>query len=322
MNKNILKLGLVTAGLVLSQVAFGQSLDEINAANASYADFNISLATVLYIFAIILVLIAAGMMLIAVNLKKYLKGEIGEEYESRQPFWERVFQVKAVSSDKDTLINHPHDGIYELDNPPPPWFMFLFYGTIAFAVIYFVRFTWLDSGYTQAEEYAEEMQMAEEAHKQYLSSAGDVIDENSVTLLTTEADLTKGKAIYEANCVTCHGSHGQGGVGPNFTDKNWIYGGDVKDVFYSVKYGRPKGMQPWAASIGAGGMQAVASYVISLEGTTLPDGIEGKEPQGEIYERGAATTDEAAEPAEATESEEATAEEGDTEETTEETAAQ
>ena len=45
------------------------------------------------------------------------KGELGEEYSNRQPFWERVFQVKAVSSDKDTLINHPHDGIYELDNP-------------------------------------------------------------------------------------------------------------------------------------------------------------------------------------------------------------
>lgn len=285
MKNNILKSALTLVCIFLIQTVFGQSLDDITAANESYEAFNISLASVLYIFAIILVLIAAGMMLIAVHLKRYMKGELGEEYEKRQPFWEKVFQIKSVASDKDTVINHPHDGIYELDNPPPPWFMFLFYGTILFAVVYYIRFTFTDSGYTQAEEYEMEVKLAEEAHSKFLETAGDAVDENTVTLMTAEADLQKGATIYDANCKVCHGAYGEGTVGPNLTDKYWKYGGSIKDVFETVKYGRPGGMQPWAQNMGPESLQAVASYVISLEGTQLPPGINGKAPDGDLYER-------------------------------------
>ncbi|MBO6517703.1 MAG: c-type cytochrome [Bacteroidia bacterium] len=290
MKKNrFAKYGMMLACLLASQVAFGQSLEEINQANASYESFGISLATVLYIFALILVIIAGGMLMIAVRMKRYLKGEMTEAYENRKPWWEKVFQIKSLSSDKDTVINHPHDGIYELDNPPPPWFMFLFYGTIVFALIYYVRFTFLDSGYTQAEEYVEQMRLAEEEHKEFLATAGDQIDETNVVLLTEEADLNKGKTIYTTNCVTCHGKHGEGIVGPNFTDKYWKFGGDIKDVFKTIKYGTTGGMQPWAQSMGPAGLQAVASYVISLEGTTVPAGVVGRPAEGDLYDRSAAS---------------------------------
>ena len=134
MKTNIIKTALTLICIMFIQTVFGQSLDDITAAKESFESFNISLATILYIFAIILVLIATGMMVIAVHMKRYLKGQMGEEYAKKQPFWEKVFQIKSVASDKDTVINHPHDGIYELDNPPPPWFMFLFYGSIVIAV--------------------------------------------------------------------------------------------------------------------------------------------------------------------------------------------
>lgn len=286
---NIFKIGLTLTLAILASTGFGQSLDEIKAANESMESFNISMATVLYIFAIILVFIASGMMLIAVHLKRYVKGEFSEEYAKRTPVWQKIFQIKPLSSDKDTVINHPHDGIYELDNPPPPWFMFLFYSTIVFAVIYYVRFTFTDSGYTQAEEYAMEVKEAEAKHAKFLTKAGDAIDETNVELLTSEADLAKGKSIFESmNCGSCHGEFGQGIIGPNFTDKYWKLGGDVKDVFKTIKYGTPNGMQAWSQSMGAKGMQAVASYVISLEGTTLPAGIKGKPAEGELFDRNAA----------------------------------
>jgi len=308
MKTNILKTTITLVCILLVQTVFGQSLDDITAAKESYESFNISLATVLYIFAFILVLIATGMMVIAVHMKRYMKGQMGEEYAKRQPFWEKVFQIKSVASDKDTVINHPHDGIYELDNPPPPWFMFLFYGTVLFAVIYYIRFTFTDSGYTQAEEYETEMKLAAAEHSTFLESAGEIVDENNVTLLTSVEDLEKGATIYDANCKVCHGDYGQGTVGPNLTDVYWKYGGSIKDVFESVKYGRPRGMQPWAQNMGPTSLQAVSSYVVSLEGTKLPDGVVGKAPDGELYER---NTDASPKP-EAASGSESTSEEVDT----------
>ena len=289
MKNKIIKSVFALAALFLTQAAMGQSLEEIQAAADGGPAYQISLATVLFIFAIILVFIAAGMLLIAVHMKRYLKGELGEAYTKRQPFWEKLFQIKPISSDKDTVINHPHDGIYELDNPPPPWFMFLFYGTIVFALIYYIRFTFTDSGYTQAEEYAQEMKLAEEEQQKILAEGGgDVIDETTVELLTDEADLAKGETIFKANCVSCHGQHGEGIVGPNFTDKYWKLGGDIKDVFGTIKNGSPNGsMASWSKSMSPSALQAVASYVISLEGTTLPDGVIAREAEGELYDRNA-----------------------------------
>ncbi len=289
MKHKLIKSAFALVGLFMTQAAMGQSLEDIQAATESGPAYQFSLATVLFIFAIILVFIAAGMLIIAVHMKRYLKGELGEEYAKRQPFWEKLFQIKPISSDKDTVINHPHDGIYELDNPPPPWFMFLFYGTILFALIYYIRFTFTDSGYTQAEEYAEEMQLAEDEKAKLLAaSGGNVIDETNVELLTSESDLSKGAAIFKANCVSCHGDYGQGGIGPNFTDNYWLHGGDIKDVFSIVKNGSPnRKMQSWSKNMPPASLQAVASYVITLEGTKLPDGIIGQPAQGEPYDRNA-----------------------------------
>ena len=90
-------------------------------------------------------------------------------------------------------------------------------------------------------------------------------------------------------CAACHGDKGQGGIGPNLTDAYWIHGGDVKSVFKVVKYGvLEKGMISWKDEMKPGEMQAVVSYIFTLQGTN-PDGA--KEPQGQLY------TPEAAAPA-------------------------
>ena len=62
----------------------------------------------------------------------------------------------------------------------------------------------------------------------YLQKVGNLVDENSVEILTDAASINKGKTIYTTNCVACHGAEGQGGIGPNFADEYWIHGGSIK----------------------------------------------------------------------------------------------
>jgi cytochrome c oxidase cbb3-type subunit 3 len=95
-------------------------------------------------------------------------------------------------------------------------------------------------------------------------------------------DLEAGKAIFKTNCVPCHGPEAGGIVGPNLTDKYWIHGGGIKNVFKTIKDGVPaKGMISWQAVLKPKQIQEVASYVLSLQGTKPAN---PKAPQGTIWE--------------------------------------
>ena len=282
--------------LTLFLVAFAANAQDVPPEPGSA--YQITLLTVIYIFGIILLFIAGALWRISTHLRRYMQKEFkGKEVVAKRSWWERTFQFKSVSTDKDTMINHPHDGIYELDNPPPPWFMFLFYITIVVAVVYYIRFTFTDSGQTQIEEYQKEMQDAEGVQETRLESSGVKIDETTVEYLVDEESLSTGKAIYDGNCKICHGDYGQGAIGPNFTDDYYMHGGSIQDIFKVIKYGVvEKGMISWESQLGPESIQKVASYIKSLQGTTSP--LPGKEAQGELYVEEAVTT-----PAETTETE-------------------
>ncbi len=276
-NNKLNKIGGVLALLLVGFGAFAQ--DEPQASTS----YQITLATLIYAFSIVLMMIAVAIWMIARHLKLYMKKEFAQLKPSDgRSWWERTFQVKPTTSDKDTMINHPHDGIYELDNPAPPWFMMLFYITIVIAAVYYIRFTFTDSGYTQIEEYEQEMLAAKGDQDDRLESTGSVVDENTVQYLTDEAALEKGKAIYDGNCKICHGDYGQGAIGPNFTDDYFLHGGGIQDIFKVIKYGVvEKGMISWESQLGPESIEKVASYIKSLQGTHSP--VLGKEPQGELY---------------------------------------
>jgi cytochrome c oxidase cbb3-type subunit III len=279
MNNNYRKNWIV---LTLLLVAIGVSAQD--GAPSSDPSYQITLATIIYVFGFILLMIALAVWQIARHLKRFMRKEFTQlvKPSDGRNWWERTFQLKSVSTDKDTMINHPHDGIYELDNPPPPWFMILFYFTIVVAVIYYVRFTFTDSGYTQIDEYEQSMAAAEGDQQSRLETAGSSVDENTVVYLTDPESLEKGKAIYDGNCKICHGDYGQGAIGPNFTDDYFLHGGDVKDIFKVIKYGVvEKGMISWESQLGPESIQKVTSYIKSLQGTVSP--IPGKEAQGELY---------------------------------------
>ncbi|GAB4230206.1 MAG: cbb3-type cytochrome c oxidase N-terminal domain-containing protein [Ekhidna sp.] len=220
-----------------------------------------------------------------------IEGEEGAGFWRR--FWNRFNASVPVAKEADVATDHEYDGIRELDNRLPPWWLYGFYVSIIFGIIYLINYEVLGTGMSQDEEFQAEMIQAEEEVKTYLASLDNLIDENNVVLSTETADLNAGKAIYDANCAVCHAADGGGGVGPNFTDKYWLHGGDMPSIFKTIKYGVPsKGMIAWEAQLSPKKMQQVASYIYMMEGTTPAS---PKDPQGELFERAESTEDEAPE---------------------------
>lgn len=172
-----------------------------------------------------------------------------------------------IEKEKDIMFDHDFDGIRELDNRIPPWFSFLFYGSIVFAIIYMIVFHVVGDGNVQQNEYNAEVQQAA-FERELLIKSGAFINEETVTLADDAATISEGKDIFTKNCVACHANDGGGGVGPNLTDDYWIHGGGIKNIFKTIKYGVPsKGMISWQSQLDPSKMRAVASYVISLHGT-------------------------------------------------------
>lgn len=203
-----------------------------------------------------------------------------------KPWWKRVSEklwaLKPMEKEAELDLNHDYDGIRELDNVLPPWWVYLFYATVIFAPIYLGYMHFSDYGKSSSEQYEIEVAQAEKQVKAYLAKQSDLVDETNVTLLADEGDLMLGQSIFETNCVLCHGPNGQGNAtGPNLTDEYWLHGGGIKNVFTTIKYGVPeKGMISWKTQLRASDIQRVASYVLSLQGTNPPN---PKAPQGEKW---------------------------------------
>ncbi len=186
-------------------------------------------------------------------------------------------KVDVWEDEEEILLDdHGFDGIRELDNDLPPWWVWMFYLTILFSGIYLVRYHVLKKAPLSAEEYAIEMKTAE------ASKPKSEIDENNIALLTADVDISAGLEIYTKNCVACHKTDGGGLVGPNLTDDFWIHGGTNEEVYRTVKLGVPaKGMIAWKDQLSPKQMLQVTSYMLTkLYGTTPEAGAkaaEGKE---------------------------------------------
>lgn len=214
-------------------------------------------------------------------------------YEGRKPavkvektasafakFRQMITKSAPIEKEADIMFDHSFDGIRELDNRIPPWFSWLFYVTIFFAAFYMLDYHVFNSSPLQEEEYQIQVREAEIKRAELIKS-GAFLNEETVTLLTDASALDAGKQIYNANCVACHAADGGGLVGPNLTDDYWIHGGGIKNVFKVIKYGvTAKGMIAWQSQLNPNQMQEVASYVISLHGTTPAN---PKQPEGTVW---------------------------------------
>lgn len=177
----------------------------------------------------------------------------------------------------DELLDHEYDGIREYDNPLPRWWVWIFWGSFYFAVLYVLWFHVFPHGMSIEDAYAKDM--AEFRERIAMQEMGSEITEDSLAKLaandTVMADAAK---IFQAKCVQCHDTKGQGKIGPNLTDSYWIHGkGTLMDIHTVVSNGvAAKGMPAWNRQLRPIELSKVVAYVGTLRNTNVP----GKAPEG------------------------------------------
>lgn len=288
----LLVIMLLSSPLLFAQ---GTGTETVTSGSKSIAGME---ASTFYIMVTVLFLELLVIIALLINIKFLLKQEkaklaapvteeekvIAEKEKANHlSWWDRFNKLRPVSQEAELDLGHDYDGIRELNNRLPPWWLYGFYLCIIFAVIYLWRFHVSHTGPSSKEEFETSIARADLRVKEYLKKKGDAVDENTVKLLTSAEDIAAGKAIFTdpSKCPACHGADGGGNaVGPNLTDDYWIYGGNIKNIFKTIKYGTNKGMRSWKDDLSAKQMAQVSSYVKSLIGTKPAN---PKDPQGELY---------------------------------------
>jgi len=164
------------------------------------------------------------------------------------------------------LMDHEVDGIRELDNRLPRWWVWLFYGTIAFSVVYLLQYHVFKIGDLMAAEYEKEMKLGNAIK----GAAMEKFEAGMAQLQPTNdaQALAEGKQLYTQMCAPCHRPDGGGLVGPNLTDDYWIHGPNFVDNVRTIWNGVPeKGMVTWKGLLKPDQILAVGSYIYTLRGT-------------------------------------------------------
>ena len=247
----------------------------------------------LFLFLVLLILIAIEAIIgafenILINkmdaeTKERFLADKNKKFEFKwiKDTYKKLAGAKPIEEEFEIILDHNYDGIKELDNNLPPWWVWSFYICIVFAVVYLLRYEVFD-GPDQIVELETELAQAKLDIEEYKKTAKDLVDVNTVVLLTESSDLEAGKAIWAANCVACHMTDGGGGIGPNMTDKNWILGGGIKNIFSTISEGGRdgKGMIAWKSQLKPSQMAQVSSYLLTFQGTTPAN---PKAAEGDIW---------------------------------------
>ena len=186
----------------------------------------------------------------------------------------------SASHDEDRLLDHEYDGIQEYDNPMPRWWLYIFWGSIVWAALFWFNVPGIGVGEGRIADYdasvaAAAAQFPPTPHA--APAAGALL-----AMSTDPAALAAGKTVYATYCVACHAADGGGIIGPNLTDNFWIHGGAPEQIYTTVHDGvLAKGMPAWGQSLTPDEVTAVAAYVISLQGTSPAS---PKAPEGTAVE--------------------------------------
>lgn len=175
----------------------------------------------------------------------------------------------------EVIDSHEFDGIQELDNPPPPWLMYLFYITVLFSIGYWIYYHMTDAGPLQEDEFNQEMAIVAKAEAKRVAELPPASTEAS----TDPADLAAGQELYMGKaCFACHGMNAEGNaIGPNLTDNFSIHGCDFSTTIKLIKNGVPtKGMTPYKDQLTQKQTEQIASYVLSLAGSNPANAKEGQ----------------------------------------------
>jgi cytochrome c oxidase cbb3-type subunit 3 len=186
------------------------------------------------------------------------------------------------SPSDDHLLEHSYDGIQEYDNPLPRWWLAIFWATIIFTPLY-ILFFHFGPGLLAIDRYDRAMMLATEKQMAAILAMGEINENTLVGLMKDPSMMNGGKKVFTTKCATCHGMFGEGGIGPNLTDGYWLHGGQLMDVYRTVREGVPtKGMLAWERQLRPAELLAVTAHVGSLLGSNPPN---PKPPQGDPVER-------------------------------------
>jgi cytochrome c oxidase cbb3-type subunit 3 len=177
---------------------------------------------------------------------------------------------KRVAGAAQQTLGHEYDGIQELDTPLPRWWLWIFIGTIAFALVYLVLYPGLGRfpgvlGWTSSKQLQNEVARADAKYGPlYAAYASQPLPD----LIHDPKAMAMGQRLFANSCAQCHGSDARGGVGfPNLTDNDWLWGGDPDTIKTTILNGRNGVMPPFAPAIGGEeGIPLVVAYVQSLSG--------------------------------------------------------
>jgi cytochrome c oxidase cbb3-type subunit III len=195
----------------------------------------------------------------------------------------------AAPKNDSNLIEHNYDGIQEYDNPLPRWWVYLFYATILFSVLYYFNVPGIGIGKGRLANYEADVAAWKAAHPQ---DQGNATPEQLAAMATDGSKIAAGKAVFTTNCVSCHRADAGGMIGPNLTDEFWIHGGTLAEIHKTITEGvLAKGMPNWGKILKPDQVSAVTVYVASLKGTNpanpkAPEGV----PAGQAAPTGDSTS--------------------------------
>ncbi len=182
-------------------------------------------------------------------------------------------EPKNQPSNEPLIPDHEADGIRELDNLLPRWWVWLFYLTTVFGLAYMGYYHVFKAGDLQAAEYTREAKQGDE-----IKAASLARFESSFATLAPLTDPRivgkggEGEQLFMKLCAPCHRTDGGGLVGPNICDDYWIHGSNYVDTIKTIVNGVPeKGMITWRGVLKPNEIQSVASYIYTLRGTHPPN---------------------------------------------------
>lgn len=180
---------------------------------------------------------------------------------------------------------HEWDGLKELNNPAPRWWVWIFIVTVIWAVGYWVLYpSWPTlSGNTKgSKEWTQYKKLADEQSEITARRGEYAAKIKTHTLAEIKADpglyefaIAGGKTMFKENCAACHGTGAEGRKGfPNLNDDDWLWGGDMESIYKTIKYGIRSGhakahesiMPAFGDMLKANEIEQVADHVLSLSG--------------------------------------------------------
>ena len=233
------------------------------------------------IFFEVLIILYFAYWLKVVILPEKEKKVVAENKPVTNAWWDKFNKSVKIENEKDVQLDHDYDGIKELDNALPPWWLYGFYLTILFSVVYLYQYHVSKSAPLQVQELNNEFAAAKLEAEEYAKTHPKKVDENTIEYAANADFISAGKTLFVQKCVACHGPEGQGLQGPNLTDEYWKNGGSIKNIFKTIKNGVPNmGMIAWGQELTPNQIETLANYIKSIKGTNP---VNPKATEGDLF---------------------------------------